>query len=143
MTHELALSRTALGALAGAATFLLLAGGRFPRGLPRPLGLAMAVRWLNLGATAGFEEIVWRGACLGGLLGIVGPWPALAASSAGFAIWHWWSLRARCAVHVVTGAAFGAAFLVGGLVAAIIGHATYNLLVDWAVHAEAARVRGP
>jgi hypothetical protein len=28
-------------------------------------------------------------------------------------------------------------------VAAILGHTLYNLLVDWAVHSERARVRGP
>jgi membrane protease YdiL (CAAX protease family) len=130
------------GPFAGATTFLLLAGGRFPLALPRPLGRAMVVRWLTLGATSGLEEVFWRGAVLGGLLVLVGPLPALAASSAGFAIWHWPSLRRRCAVHLVSGAAFGGAFLVGGLAAAILAHTLYNLLVDWAVHAERARLRG-
>jgi len=130
------------GPVAGAATFLILAGGRFPLALPRPLGRAMVVRWLTLGATSGLEEVFWRGAVLGGLLVLVGPLPALAASSAGFAIWHWPSLRRRCAVHLVSGAAFGGAFLVGGLAAAILAHTLYNLLVDWAVHAERARLRG-
>jgi membrane protease YdiL (CAAX protease family) len=140
---DLGLSRAAFGPVAGTATFLLLAGGRFPRALPRPFGRAMVVRWLALGAAAGLEEVFWRGAVLGGLLVLVGPVPALVASSAGFAIWHWPSLRGRCIVHVVTGGAFGAAFLVGGLVAAMLGHALYNVLVDWAVHAERARLRGP
>lgn len=143
MIVDLGLSRVVFGPVAGAATFLLLAGGRFPLALPRPLGRAMVVRWLTLGATAGLEEVVWRGAVLGGLMVLVGPLLALAASSAGFAIWHWPSLRGRCAVHLVTGAAFGGAFLVGGLAAAISAHALYNLLVDWAVHAERARLRGP
>ena len=143
MIVDLGLSRVALGPVAGVATFLLLAGGRFPLALPRPLGRAMVVRWLTLGGAAALEEVFWRGVVLGGLLVLVGPLPALAASSAGFAIWHWPSLRRRCAVHLVTGAAFGAAFLVGGLAAAILAHALYNLLVDWAVHAERARLRGP
>jgi membrane protease YdiL (CAAX protease family) len=103
----------------------------------------MAVRWLRIALGAGLEEIVWRGICLGGLALVVGPLPALAVSSAAFAVWHWPSLRGRCAVHLVTGAAFGAAFLLGGLAAAIVAHVLYNLLVDWAVHAERARLRGP
>ena len=143
MSIDPSLSRAAIGPVTGAATFLLLTGGRLPRSLPRPLGRAMAARWLTLGATAGLEEVVWRGVVLGGLLTVVGPLPALAGSSAGFAIWHWPSLRSRCAVHLVTGAAFGSAFLVGGLIAAMLAHALYNLLVDWAVHAERARLRGP
>lgn len=143
MTIDPALSGVAVGPLTGASTFLLLSAGRFPRALPQPLGRGMAVRWLALGTTAALEEVFWRGAVLGGLRLLVGPWPALAASSAGFAICHWPSLRWRCAVHVVTGAAFGAAFLVGGLLPAVIAHAFYNLLVDWAVHAERARVRSP
>jgi membrane protease YdiL (CAAX protease family) len=103
----------------------------------------MLVRWLRLGATAGLEEVVWRGAVMGGLVFLLGPWLALAASSAAFAIWHWSSLRGWCAVHLVTGAAFGGALLAGGLAAAMLAHALYNLLVDWAVHAEHARLRGP
>jgi membrane protease YdiL (CAAX protease family) len=142
MNVEPPLTQAALGSIAGAGTFLLLTGGRFPRLLPRPLGRAIAVRWLTMVTHAAFEEIVWRGICLGGLLLVVGPWAALAASSAGFSLWHWPSLRGRCAVHLLTGAAFGAAFLAGGLVAAIVAHALYNVLVDWAVHAERARLRG-
>ena len=133
----------AVGPITGASTFLLLSGGHFPRTLPQPFGRAMAVRWLTLGTTAALEEVFWRGVVLGGLRLLVGPLPALAASSAGFAIWHWSSLRWRCAVHFLTGTAFGAAFLVGGLLPAVIAHAFYNLLVDWAVQAERARVRSP
>lgn len=143
MNVEPSLARAAVGPVVGAGTFLVLTGGRFPRVRPRPLGRAMGVRWLGLAVGAAFEEIVWRGICLGGLLLVVGPWPALAVSSTAFALWHWPSLRGRCAVHLVTGAAFGAAFLIGGLAAAIVAHALYNLLVDWAVHAERARLRGP
>jgi membrane protease YdiL (CAAX protease family) len=141
VTVDMGLPRVALGPIAGAGAFLLLTGGRFPLVLPRPSGRAMVVRWLALVARAGVEEAVWRGFVLGGLLMLVGPWPALAVSSAGFAVWHWSSLRGLCAVHLVTGAAFGWAFLAGGLPAAVLGHAIYNLLVDWAVHAE--RVRSP
>lgn len=143
MSVDPSLSRAAVGPVSGAAAFLLLTGGRIPRALPRPLGRATVARWLALGAVAGLEEVVWRGLVLGGLLVLVGPWAALGASSAGFAVWHWPSLRGWCAVHLVTGAAFGCAFLAGGLAAAMLGHALYNILVDWAVHAERARLRGP
>jgi len=140
---EPALTRAALGPAAGAVTFLLLTGGRFPRALPRPVGRGLIVGWLRLGAVAGLEEVVWRGAVLGGLAFLLGPWLALAGSSAAFAVWHWPTLRRWCAVHFITGAAFGGAFLAGGLTAAMLAHALYNLLVDWAVHAERARLRGP
>jgi membrane protease YdiL (CAAX protease family) len=137
------LSGLTIGPITGAAAFFSLTAGHIPLALPRPFGRALLVRWLGLGAGAALEEVVWRGIVLGGLAAVVGPWPALAASSAGFALWHWPSLRRRCAVHVVTGLAFGAAFLAGGLVAAVLAHAIYNLLVDWAVRAEHARLRGP
>jgi membrane protease YdiL (CAAX protease family) len=143
MTGHLTTHRTGLGVLLGPAAFVLLTGGRVPLALPRPVGWTMVVRALNLAAIAAFEEIVWRGVVLGGLLILVGPWPALGLSTAGFALSHWPSLRGRCAIHAVTGAAFGAAFLVAGLLAAMLGHALYNVLVDWAVAAERARLRGP
>jgi membrane protease YdiL (CAAX protease family) len=143
MSVDPALSRAALGPVTGVATFLLLTGGRLPRALPRPVGRATVARWLTLAAAAGVEEVVWRGVVLSGLLIVVGSWAALGTSSAAFAVWHWPSFGRWCSVHLVTGAAFGGAFLVGGLVAAILGHASYNLLVDCAVHAERARVRGP
>ncbi len=143
MSDGVSLTSLAVGPAVGAATFLLLTGGSLPLALPRPLGWAMATCWLNLGAIAAFEEIVWRGVVLGGLLILFGPWAALGVSSAGFAVWHWPSLRGRCAIHVITGAAFGAAFLAAGLLAAMLGHALYNVLVDWAVRAERARLRGP
>jgi membrane protease YdiL (CAAX protease family) len=134
----------AIGPLAGAALFLVLAGGRLP---PRPrtrlLGHTLAVRWLGLGAKAGLEEAVWRGLVLGGLVVAIGPAFGLVLSSLGFALWHWPALGARCGVHVLTGATFGTACVAGGLTAAIVAHATYNILVDWAVHADRARSRGP
>jgi membrane protease YdiL (CAAX protease family) len=141
MTGDGTLYRMGLGSLSGAAAFLLLAGGRVPLALPRPFGRTTVVRWLDLGVLAGVEEVVWRGVVLGGLLIVVGPWAGLGLSSAGFAAWHWPSLRSRCVIHLITGAAFGAAFLAAGLVAATIGHALYNVLVDWAVGAERARLR--
>ena len=140
---ELALApRVFVGPLSGAALFLLLTGGRVPRGRPPLLWRALAIRWASLGAAAGLEEVVWRGLVLGGLIAAIGPVSGLALSSAGFAAWHW-PLGRRCGVHLVTGAGFGTAFLVGGLAAAILAHGVYNVLVDWAVHAERARLHGP
>ncbi len=143
MTIDATIPRLVLGAAAGAAAFLLLSGARLPRARPRPLGRAAVVRWITLGATAGVEEVVWRGLVLGGLIVSIGTALALVVSSAGFAVWHWPWLGGRSAVHLVTGTAFGTAFLAGGLAAAILGHALYNILVDFAVHAERARLRGP
>jgi membrane protease YdiL (CAAX protease family) len=135
--------RPAIGPLAGVALFMVLTGGRLPLAAPDVPIRALALRWVGLGAGAGLEELVWRGLVLGGLAASIGPGGGLAVSTAGFAIWHRPSLRRRCAVHLVTGAGFGTAFLAGGLMAAVLAHGTYNLLVDWAVHAERARVRGP
>jgi membrane protease YdiL (CAAX protease family) len=80
---------------------------------------------------------------LAGLSMVAGAPGALAASSLAFAAWHRRALGRRCGVHVVTGAAFGAAFLAGGLAAAVVAHALYNVLVDWSVEVRGARVRGP
>jgi membrane protease YdiL (CAAX protease family) len=132
-----------VGPVSGAAVFLLLAGGRIPRARPRLPGRSLAVRWASLGAAAGLEEVVWRGIVLGRLVAATGTVAGLALSSAAFAVWHWRSLGPRCGVHLVTGAGFGSTFLVGGLAAAILAHGVYNVLVDWAVHAERARLRGP
>ena len=135
--------RLAVGPLSGAALFLVLTGGRVPRALPRLSRRAFGVRWASLAAAAGLEELVWRWLVLGGLAIAVGPLSALALSTVGFAACHRPSLGRRCWVHLLTGAGFGAAFLVGGLAAAVLAHGVYNILVDWAVYAERARVRGP
>jgi membrane protease YdiL (CAAX protease family) len=127
------------GPLCGVALFLALAGGRLPHARPRARLRALTARWLSLGVLAALEEVVWRGLVLSGLALALGSVTALALSSAGFAAWHAPDLGRRCAVHALTGLGFGGAFLVGGLSAAISAHATYNVLVDWAVHAERAR----
>lgn len=121
------------GPLCGVGLFVTLAGGRLPRGRPRASPRALALRWTSLAAAAGLEEVLWRGLVLGGLAVAIGVPVALAVSSGGFALWHHAVLGRRAAVHVLTGLAFGADFLLGGLVAAILAHAVYNVLVDWAV----------
>ena len=140
MPEALLVPRLAVGPLAGAAVFVLLAGGRVPRLGSVAGGRRLVRRWLGLGLGAGLEEAVWRGLVLGGLAAALGPLAGLALSSAGFALWHHRAVGWRCGVHLVTGAGFGTAFLAGGLAAAVLAHAVYNVLVDWAVHAERVRL---
>ncbi len=143
MTGSASLPRLAVGALAGTMLFLVLTGGRFPRGRPSLSSGTLARRWLRIGAGATFEEVLWRAVVLGGLALWTGSAVALAVSSAGFALWHRASLGRACVVHLVTGGCFGAVFIACGLAAAVVAHATYNLLVDWAIHVERARARSP
>jgi membrane protease YdiL (CAAX protease family) len=127
------------GPVCGATLFVALSGGRLPRARPAGRFRALALRWTWIGSLAALEELVWRGIALAWLALALGPIVALLLTSVGFALWHRPRLGRRCAVHVVTGAAFGTAFLVGGLVSAVLAHAIYNVLVDWAVQAEQTR----
>jgi membrane protease YdiL (CAAX protease family) len=99
----------------------------------------LALRWLGIALLASFEEVVWRGLILGDLALARGSLFALIASSAGFAAWHASTLGRRSIIHLVTGLGFGGVFLLGGLGAAMLAHATYNLLVDWGVLGERRR----
>jgi membrane protease YdiL (CAAX protease family) len=129
----------AAGPFCGAALFVALAGGRVPRARPTARPRALTLRWLCLGLLAALEELVWRGLVLTALTLACGAAAALLISSAGFAVWHAHVLGRRCVVHMITGLGFGSAFLVGGLGAAMLAHATYNVLVDWGVHAGRSR----
>jgi membrane protease YdiL (CAAX protease family) len=122
-----------VGASVGLILFIALAGTPH---LPRTRLRVTVVRAAYLAAAAAFEEILWRGLALGALLPRIGPVAALAATSVGFALWHVRSLGRRSAYHGITGCSFGAAFLYGGVAAAIPAHALYNVLVDLAVQAE-------
>jgi membrane protease YdiL (CAAX protease family) len=105
------------------------------RQLPvRPRARALA-RGAVIVPSACVEEFIWRLAALGGLRPLLGPVAALSLSSLGFALMHWRQAGAQSLrVHLVTGGAFGAAFLLTGtLAAAIVAHASYNLLVAAAV----------
>jgi hypothetical protein len=126
----------ASGPVCGAVLFVALAGGRLPRAGIRRRRRAVVIRWLGLGAKSTLEEFVWRGLVLAGLAVAIGPIGALLLSAGGFAVWHSPGLGWRCVAHAVTGGGFGIAFLLGGLPAAVLAHGTYNVLVDWAVHAE-------
>jgi membrane protease YdiL (CAAX protease family) len=119
----------AVGVAAGAALFLV-AVRRVPRlgfrRVPWALGLA---RCGLLAVLAADEEILWRRVALGELLRS-GAVAALAASTVAFALAH----RARPALHLLTGATFGAVYLAtGALVASVSAHWSYNVLVASAV----------
>ena len=100
---------------------------RRPVRRPSPLAGAM------LAAGAALEELFWRGLVLGALAIAAGAAGALALSSACFACVH-----RRRGLHLVTGAAFGGLYVVSGkLLAPIVAHAIYNVLV-----CSAAELRG-
>lgn len=110
----------ATGVGVGFALFAAL-GGR-PRPLARPRATTAAV----LVVTAGAEEVVWRWFALAELAARSGAAAALAATTVAFALAH----GRAAAHHLVTGAAFGALFLLtGSLAAAWSAHAAYNLCV--------------
>ncbi|MGI8420821.1 MAG: CPBP family intramembrane glutamic endopeptidase [Gaiellaceae bacterium] len=108
--------------------FRSLSGRSLPRVTDGPLLGAAAL--LFAGCAAG-EEVVWRWFVFGGLSPRIG-WPAaLLVSTLGFAATH---VRARTLrpvrVHILTGATFGSIYvLTGRLVAAIVCHAAYNVLI--------------
>ena len=80
------------------------------------------------------EEILWRRVVLGELLPLGTPL-ALAVSSTAFALAH----RSGRLFHVVTGLVFGGAYLAtGSLVACVLAHWVYNVLVGSVV--EGARI---
>jgi membrane protease YdiL (CAAX protease family) len=126
----------AIGLAVGVALFVVLAG------MPRVPGdfRGACLRVTYLAAGAGLEELLWRGLALAALAPALGTVAALAVTSAAFALSHARLLGRRCAVHLLTGAGFGAAFLVAGLPAAVAAHTGYNVLVDLAVRAERERV---
>ncbi len=71
------------------------------------------------------EEVVWRRLVLGEALPVGAP-AAVGVSALGFALVH----RSRRRLHLVTGTAFGVAYvLTGSLVSPIVAHWTYNSLV--------------
>ena len=100
---------------------------RRPARLPSPVTTAV------LTVCAALEELFWRGLVLGALALAAGAAGALAVSSALFA-----GVHRRKRLHLVTGAAFGGIYLATGhLLAPVVAHAAYNLLV-----CSAAELRG-
>jgi uncharacterized protein len=94
------------------------------RGLGETRRSSFLVLW------AGIEELVWRRLALGGLAQQSG-WPiALVASSLAFAATH----RFEKPSQFVTGLAFGSVYLLTGTVLApVVMHGLYNVLVDRAL----------
>jgi len=126
-----------LGCLAGGFGFVVLARRRIAASafsaLPRTRLLA---RSAVLTTKSAEEEAIWRGLVLGALVPPLGPFGALASSSALFAAAHVRRLGRRARTHLVTGSLFGLVYLVTGrIVAAMAAHSTYNVLVGLAVGA--------
>ena len=114
-----------VGLAAGGLLYLILVRSLPRRPTPGPSASAAVGKCVLFGVAALNEEIVWRRVLLGELLfgGVVA---ALAASTLAFAVSH----RARPALHLGTGAAFGAVYLTtGALVATVTAHWAYNVLV--------------
>jgi membrane protease YdiL (CAAX protease family) len=112
-----------LGMPLGAFAFLALA--RVPPRLPRRGELTRAQLAFLLG-WAWVEEVLWRRLLLATVAVVAGVIAGLIATTALFAIAH---SRGRAA-HLLTGTAFGGAFVATGrLGAAVASHAVYNLLV--------------
>jgi membrane protease YdiL (CAAX protease family) len=128
---RVALGTAALvGTLLGCGTFVLLARDLPPLGRPDVArAVALVAPVVALGAAG--EEAVWRFGALRGLEPLLGPAGALALSTAGFAAAHLGRARLRVLpAHLVTGAAFACAYLLTGrLVAAVLAHVVYNVLV--------------
>lgn len=121
----------AVGLGAAGFSFALLAGFRRPpplRGtvVARAVTLAMP----SVAATALVEEVIWRYGVLGVLRIALGTAVAAWASTFGFAAVHAPHGGRAARAALVTGAAFAAVYLITGrLVAAVLAHAVYNLLV--------------
>lgn len=128
---RLALVPAALaGVVGGVVVALMLRAVPAPRALRVACGSArlLAVVGILL-AVAVAEEAVWRWAVLDGIASVAGPGVALPLSALAFAAAHG---RARRVIgtHVVTGGAFGLAYVSTGRLSAAIGaHASYNLAV--------------
>jgi membrane protease YdiL (CAAX protease family) len=115
---------TAIGLVAGVGLFAV-AVHRWPwvfaeRRLPR-----LVTVHVFLAVCAVNEELVWRRLVLGETLRS-GVAPAVALSAVGFALAH----RTRRWLHLLSGGAFGVAYVAtGSLCAPVVAHWTYNALV--------------
>lgn len=97
---------------------------RHPRSRGSSTGAGLAA---VLVVAAASEEVVWRGGAQAAIGAATGAGVALVLTALLFAAAHG-PLRRRMATHLVTGVAFGTAFVVSGrLAAAIAAHGAYNL----------------
>ncbi len=117
-----AAAAAAAGAVVGSALFVALSASA-PRRCPR------AQLALLIVLTAGAEEIVWRRFLLDGLGTRAGPVPALLLTTLLFGFAHRHGRR----LHALTGACFGALYLLGGLPAAWAAHAAYDIALAGAL----------
>ena len=129
------------GLLGGLTLFALLAWRSLPvRGPERSRLALFTAKGVYVSTTSATEEVLWRWLLLGGLADAIGLTAALGLTTLSFAFAH--ELRVRSlpfAIHLVTGASFGGIYVVtGSLTAAILAHATYNLLI--LVGLESARI---
>ncbi len=118
-----AVAAVALGAGLGVLLFVALAVSR-----PRSPGRAHLTtgQLLFLVGWAAVEEALWRRLLLGGVALAAGALTGLAVATALFALAH----RQGRRTQIVTGGAFGTAYVATGrLGAAIATHVVYNLLV--------------
>ena len=135
-----------LAAVVAAGLLFALFSGQAPwRGRP-PLRRAgsLGVKVVYTTITSAAEEVLWRWLVLGGLAPVVGLAPAFVGATVGFALAHGTRRRDVVAVHLGTGAVFGAVYVgTGRIEAAILAHAVYNWLVLAALEAEAPAVPAP
>ncbi|HSL65087.1 MAG TPA: CPBP family intramembrane glutamic endopeptidase [Gaiellaceae bacterium] len=127
-----------LALAAAVALFAALARLRVRPLVPRRAHRSAAARLgLHFSARAAYEEAVWRGLVLGPTSGALGAAPGLAVSTLGFAASHVGTQGRRAAAHLLTGATFGSLYLATGhLLAAVLAHAAYDVLVTAAAVAD-------
>ena len=127
-----------LGAIAGAGMFAALSQQTIDlASLRRERAPAILARSLYLTGQSSYEEVIWRGLLFTWLVSVLGVGPAFALSTAGFALAHFKSQGWSGAVHLATGTAFaGVFYLSGSLLAAIVAHAAYNVLIGLAIEAQ-------
>jgi len=125
----------AAGSLSALALYAVLARRTAPLALAGlRLRRRLVARSILLTVKSAQEEAVWRGLALGFLVAPLGRAGALAVSTALFAGVHVRAQGRAAVVHLATGTAFGLAYLATGrLLAAIIAHGGYNVLVGAAV----------
>jgi ABC-2 type transport system ATP-binding protein len=125
------------GIVAGSLLFAVLSRGWVPVGVfRRERAAALTARGGYLVLRSAVEEIFWRGLGIGAMAPLIGTVPALVVTTVGFAASHIPKFGRHSAAHLLTGAVFGGLYLVGGgLAAPIAAHATYNLLIAFALEA--------
>ncbi|HEX3290158.1 MAG TPA: ATP-binding cassette domain-containing protein [Gaiella sp.] len=120
-----------VGFLAALALYAVLARRAAPAALAGPgLRRRLFARSVVLTIKSAQEEALWRGLALGALVAPLGCPAALAVSTTLFAGVHVRTQGRAATVHLATGAVFGLVYLLTGrLLAPIVAHGAYNVLV--------------